>query len=56
MKKLFWKVRVKTYIKTIDEKVWLAILTGWSPPTIAIEDKTICIYFWVLETEVKGSH
>ena len=27
----FWKVRVKTYIKSIDERVWRSILTGWTP-------------------------
>ena len=28
----FWKVRVKAYIKSIDERVWRSILTGWTPP------------------------
>ena len=28
----FWKVRVKAYIKSIDERVWRSILIGWTPP------------------------
>ena len=28
----YWKVRVKAYIKSIDERVWRSILTGWTPP------------------------
>ena len=29
---VYWKVRVKAYIKSIDERVWRSILTGWTPP------------------------
>ena len=28
----YWKVTVKVYIKSIDERVWQLILTGWTPP------------------------
>ena len=28
----YWKVRVKAYIKSIDERVWRSILIGWTPP------------------------
>ena len=36
----FWKVRVKAFIKSIDEKAWLAILKGWSPPIVATDVTT----------------
>ena len=36
----YWKVRVKAFIKSIDEKAWLSILKGWSPPTVATDDMT----------------
>ena len=29
---VYWKVRVKAYIKSIDERVWRSILTGWTLP------------------------
>ena len=28
----YWKIKVKVYIKAIDEKAWRAILTGWTLP------------------------
>ncbi|XP_073139041.1 uncharacterized protein [Henckelia pumila] len=27
-----WKVRMRVYIKSIDEKAWQRVLQGWSPP------------------------
>ena len=40
----YWKVRVKAFIKLIDDnKAWLSILKGWSSPTIASDDTTIII-------------
>ena len=30
----YWKVRVKAYIKAIDESTWRSILIGWTPPII----------------------
>ena len=29
----YWKVRMKAFIKSLNEKAWKSILTGWSPPT-----------------------
>ena len=29
----YWKVRMRAFIKSQDEKAWRAILTGWSQPT-----------------------
>ena len=37
----YQKVRVKTYIKAIDENAWHAIPTGLSPPTITTGKVTI---------------
>ena len=28
----YWKDRMKPFIKSMDEKVWRAILTGWVYP------------------------
>ena len=39
----YWKVRVKAFIKSIDEKAWLSILKGWSPPTVAIDDTIVTL-------------
>ena len=33
----YWKVRVKAFIKSIDEKAWLSILKGWSPLIVATD-------------------
>ena len=35
----YWKVRVKAYIKSIDERVWQSILTRWSLP-VTTNDET----------------
>ena len=37
----FWKVRMKAFMKFIDERVWLSIENGWERPTIAIGEWTI---------------
>ena len=34
----YWKVRIKAYIKGLDEKAWGAILTGWSLPTVTTSE------------------
>ncbi|KAG9451351.1 hypothetical protein H6P81_011316 [Aristolochia fimbriata] len=37
----YWKARMTTYIKSIDEDAWLTVLEGWSRPTIEFEGKTL---------------
>ena len=32
----YWKVRMKAFLKSIDEKVWLSVENGWERPTTAI--------------------
>ncbi|KAL5756599.1 hypothetical protein ACOSQ2_021345 [Xanthoceras sorbifolium] len=34
----FWKVRMRAYLKSIDEHVWTSIEEGYTPPTITSED------------------
>ena len=29
----YWKVRMKTFLKSIDERVWLSVESGWERPT-----------------------
>ncbi|KAL5772881.1 hypothetical protein ACOSQ2_012805 [Xanthoceras sorbifolium] len=34
----FWKVRMRAYLKSIDEHVWISIEEGYTPPTTTSED------------------
>ena len=36
----YWKVRVKAYIKAIDESAWRSILIGWTSPIITTDSAT----------------
>ena len=36
----YWKIRVKAYIKTIDERSWKSVVTGWTPPTVTTNEVT----------------
>ena len=29
----YWRVRMRSFINTLDEKAWKSVLSGWSPPT-----------------------
>ena len=40
----YWKIKVKVYIKSIDEKAWRAILIGWSPRTVATEENKVVTF------------
>ena len=35
----YWKTRMKTFIKFIDESAWSAVEEGWSPLVDVDEDK-----------------
>ena len=35
-----WKVRMKAFLKSIDERVWLFVENGWERPTTAIGEWT----------------
>ena len=36
----YWKVRMKAFLKSIDERVWLSIENGWERPTTTIGEWT----------------
>ncbi|XP_062103502.1 uncharacterized protein LOC133814575 [Humulus lupulus] len=29
----YWKTKMKAYLKSVDERVWMAVSEGWTPPT-----------------------
>ena len=31
---VYWKARMKAFIKTLNEKAWRAVLSGWYHPTV----------------------
>ena len=36
----YWKVRVKAYIKAINDRAWHVVVTGWTPPTVTTDEVT----------------
>lgn len=38
-----WEIRMKVFIKSIDERAWKSVLTGWTPPTIKNEKGEVFI-------------
>ena len=36
----YGKVRMKAFLKSIDERVWLSVENGWERPTTAISEWT----------------
>ena len=36
----YWKVRMKAFLKSQDEKVWLFVETGWEKPTTSMAQWT----------------
>ena len=35
---VYWKIRVKAYIKAIDERSWKYVVTGWTSPTVTTDE------------------
>ena len=35
----YWKVRMKAFLQSLDEKVWQAVEIGWTKPTEAPADQ-----------------
>ena len=31
----YWKVRMRSFLQSLDEKFWLAVKVGWTKPTKA---------------------
>ena len=36
----YWKVKIKAFLKSIDERVWLSVENSWERPTTAIGEWT----------------
>jgi len=34
----YWKVRMKAFLKSLDERVWLAVETPWVRPDAAVAE------------------
>ena len=34
----YWKVRMRTFLQSLDEKVWQAVEIGWTKPKEALAD------------------
>ena len=34
----YWKVRIRAFLQSLDEKVWQALKIGWTKPTEALAD------------------
>ena len=40
----YWRVRMRAFMNTLDEKAWKSILVGWCPPMKIDDEGKIC---WV---------
>jgi len=36
----YWKARMKSHLKAIDEQVWVVCERGWTPPTVTANNIT----------------
>ena len=36
----YWKIRVKAYIKAIDERSWKSLVIDWTPPIVTTDEVT----------------
>ena len=34
----YWKVRMRAFLQSLDEKVWQVVEIGWTKPTEALAD------------------
>jgi len=37
----YWKARMKLALKSFDERVWLSVINGWSPPTHLVDNERV---------------
>ena len=37
----YWKAKMRAFLKSIDERVWLAVINGWTPPTVITGEVTV---------------
>ena len=36
----YWKVKMKAFLKSLDERIWLFVKNGWERPTTAVSEWT----------------
>ena len=36
----YWKARMRSALKAIDERVWILVERGWTPPTVTVDNVT----------------
>lgn len=34
----YWKTKMRAYLKSIEERVWMAVSEGWAPPQEQLND------------------
>ena len=45
----YWKVRMKAFLKSIDERVWNFVEYGWEKLTTLISKwQTWCVHYWAI--------
>ena len=37
----YWKARMRSALKSIDARVWMSVVTGYSPPTYLVENECV---------------
>ncbi|XP_062103129.1 uncharacterized protein LOC133814150 [Humulus lupulus] len=37
----YWKTKMRAYLKSVDERVWMTVSEGWTPPTEKVGDVDI---------------
>lgn len=37
----YWKIRMRVFLKSMDERIWISIENGWTVPSTSIADVVI---------------
>ncbi|XP_022868003.1 uncharacterized protein LOC111387662 [Olea europaea var. sylvestris] len=47
----YWKVRMRTFLKSLDERVWVSVQNGWKPPSTTVSGvvNLTDISLWTME-------
>ncbi|KAK2421943.1 gag-protease polyprotein [Trifolium repens] len=54
----YWKARMVAFLKSMDQKAWRAIITGWNHPIVTAEDDSTSlkgVADWSPEEETEAS-
>ncbi|MGV8048374.1 hypothetical protein PJP07_29655, partial [Mycobacterium kansasii] len=58
----YWKARMRIFLKSLDESVWLATVNEWKPPTTEVTDddgsksiKVLTYYLWTTTQKSENS-